>query len=238
MSRQTPHKQNVQERLAAVQARITEAERAYRRPAGSVQLLAVSKRQPIAFIQEAFDAGQRAFGENYLQEGVEKCQALADMPIEWHFIGALQSNKTKPAAEHFDWVHTIDRIKIARRLSEQRPDTSAPLNCCIQVNVSGESSKAGVAPDEAEALAHEVANLPRLKLRGLMTLPEAVEDFAKQRAAFASLRQLQETLIASGLTLDTLSMGMSNDLEAAIAEGSTMVRLGTAVFGPRPEKSQ
>ncbi len=238
MSRQTQNNQSVQERLAAVQARIAEAEHTYQRPAGSVQLLAVSKRQPIDFIHEAFNAGQRAFGENYLQEGVEKCEALANMPIEWHFIGALQSNKTKPAAEHFDWVHTIDRLKIARRLSEQRPDDRAPLNCCIQVNVSGEASKAGIAPEQAEALAHEVAKLPRLKLRGLMTLPEAVEDFAEQRAAFRNLRNLQEALIESGLPLDTLSMGMSNDLEAAIAEGSTLVRLGTAVFGPRPEKTQ
>ncbi len=237
MSRQTQHQLTVRERLAAVQTRIADAEQAYQRTAGSVQLLAVSKRQPIDFIRDAFAAGQRAFGENYLQEGVEKCQALADLPIEWHFIGALQSNKTRPVAEHFDWVHTIDRLKIARRLSEQRPDDRAPLNCCIQVNVSGEASKAGVAPEAVEALAHEVAQLPRLRLRGLMTLPEAVDDFAAQRAAFRHLRQRQEALIASGLTLDTLSMGMSNDLEAAIAEGSTLVRLGTAVFGPRPEKT-
>ncbi len=237
MTEHRPLKTSVTERLSSLQARIAQAEQQYGRPAGSVRLLAVSKRQPVSLIEEALAAGQRAFGENYLQEGVEKCEQLQDKPIEWHFIGALQSNKTRAVAEHFDWVHTIDRAKIARRLSEQRPAGLPALNCCIQVNVSGEASKSGVEPAQAEALAHEIAGLPGLCLRGLMTLPEAVDEFAEQRAAFRELRCLQEALIESGFTLDTLSMGMSNDLEAAIAEGSTLVRLGTAVFGPRPEKT-
>ena len=228
---------DIADRLAAVRERIAKAERDYGRSPGSVQLLAVSKRQPVAAIRAAQAQGQQAFGENYLQEAADKREALADAPIEWHFIGALQSNKTRPVAEGFDWVHTIDRLKIARRLSQQRPSAMPPLNCCIQVNVSGEASKAGVAPADAAELARSVAELPGLALRGLMTLPEAVMDFAAQRAAFARLRAIQQALIAEGLALDTLSMGMSNDLEAAVAEGSTLVRLGTAVFGPRPEKT-
>ena len=228
---------DIADRLAAVRERIATAERDYGRSPGSVQLLAVSKRQPVAAIRAAQAQGQQAFGENYLQEAADKREALADAPIEWHFIGALQSNKTRPVAEGFDWVHTIDRLKIARRLSQQRPPAMPPLNCCIQVNVSGEASKAGVEPADAAELARSVAELPGLALRGLMTLPEAVMDFAAQRAAFARLRGIQQTLIAEGLALDTLSMGMSNDLEAAVAEGSTLVRLGTAVFGPRPEKT-
>lgn len=233
MTSDVPH--SIASRLAAVHARIREAEHTHGRDAQSVQLLAVSKRQPIDAIREAFAQGQRAFGENYLQEGEQKRQALADLPIEWHFIGPLQSNKTRAVAEGFDWVHTIDRLKIARRLSEQRPGEKPPLNCCIQVNVSGEASKSGVAPEQAPALAKAVAELPGLRLRGLMTLPEALEEFAEQRRAFRLLAGVKADLEKSGLALDTLSMGMSNDLEAAIAEGSTMVRLGTAVFGPRPE---
>ncbi|QGM22487.1 YggS family pyridoxal phosphate-dependent enzyme [Spiribacter sp. 2438] len=228
---------DVAARLAAVRDRIREAEQTHGRQPGSVELLAVSKRQPLDAMQTAYEAGQRAFGENYLQEGVDKCQAMTATDIEWHFIGALQSNKTRPAAEGFDWVHAVDRLKIARRLSEQRPETLGALQCCIQVNVSGEASKAGVSPQALPELAHAVAELPRLRLRGLMTLPEAVTGFEAQRAAFSQLRQLQEALIDDGLALDTLSMGMSNDLEAAIAEGATLVRLGTAVFGPRPEKT-
>lgn len=228
---------DVAARLAAVRDRIREAEQTHGREPGSVELLAVSKRQPLDAMQTAYEAGQRAFGENYLQEGVDKRQTMTATDIDWHFIGALQSNKTRPAAEGFDWVHAVDRLKIARRLSEQRPETLGPLQCCIQVNVSGEASKAGVSPQALPELAHAVAELPRLRLRGLMTLPEAVTGFEAQRAAFSQLRQLQDALIADGLALDTLSMGMSNDLEAAIAEGATLVRLGTAVFGPRPEKT-
>ncbi len=227
----------IAQRLAAVRQRIRDAEVAYGREAGSVKLLAVSKRQPIEAIRAAIAEGQHAFGENYLQEGAEKREALAGESVEWHFIGALQSNKTRAVAEGFDWVHTIDRLKIARRLSEQRPADAAPLQCCLQVNVSGEASKSGVAPEQAPDLANEIASLPNLHLRGLMTLPEAVPDFESQRAAFRQLRELQARLVADGLALDTLSMGMSNDLEAAVAEGATMVRLGTAVFGPRPEKT-
>jgi len=191
----------------------------------------------VAAIRTALSLGQRAFGENYLQEAEEKRAELADAGIEWHFVGALQSNKTRAAAEGFDWVHAVDRLKIARRLSEQRPSQLAPLQCCIQVNVSGEASKAGAEPAAVSELAHAVAALPGLRLRGLMTLPEAVESFDEQRSAFRQLRLLQARLIDEGLALDTLSMGMSNDLEAAVAEGATLVRLGTAVFGPRPEKS-
>ena len=223
-------------RLAAVRQRIRDAEATYGREPGSVKLLAVSKRQPVEAIRAALADGQHAFGENYLQEGAEKREALAGEAVEWHFIGALQSNKTRAVAEGFEWVHTIDRLKIARRLSEQRPEGAAPLQCCLQVNVSGEASKSGVAPREVAALAPQIAELPNLQLRGLMTLPEAVTDFESQRAAFRELRELQSQLVANGLALDTLSMGMSNDLEAAVAEGATMVRLGTAVFGPRPEK--
>ncbi len=228
---------DVAARLAAVRDRIREAEQTHGRQPGSVELLAVSKRQPLDAMQTAYEAGQRAFGENYLQEGVDKRQTMTATDIEWHFIGALQSNKTRPAAEGFDWVHAVDRLKIARRLSEQRPEPLGALQCCIQVNVSGEASKAGVSPQALPELAHAMAELPRLRLRGLMTLPEAVTGFEAQRAAFRELRQLQDALIADGLALDTLSMGMSNDLEAAIAEGATLVRLGTAVFGPRPEKT-
>lgn len=224
-------------RLDAVRQRLRAAEAQYGRQPGSVALLAVSKRQPVDAIRVALSLGQQAFGENYLQEAEEKRAQLADETIEWHFVGALQSNKTRAAAEGFDWVHAVDRLKIARRLSEQRPQHLAPLQCCIQVNVSGEASKAGVKPNAVSELAHAVAALPGLRLRGLMTLPEAVETFAEQRSAFRQLRVLQEQLIDEGLTLDTLSMGMSNDLEAAVAEGATLVRLGTAVFGPRPEKS-
>jgi len=226
----------IAQRLAAVRQRIRDAETAHGREPDSVQLLAVSKRQPVEAIRAALAEGQHAFGENYLQEGAEKRAALAGEDIEWHFIGALQSNKTRSVAEGFDWVHTIDRLKIARRLSEQRPSGAAPLQCCLQVNVSGEASKSGVEPAQAPALARQIAELPNLQLRGLMTLPEAVTDFECQRAAFRPLRELQARLVADGLALDTLSMGMSNDLEAAVAEGATLVRLGTAVFGPRPEK--
>jgi pyridoxal phosphate enzyme (YggS family) len=186
-------------------------------------------------VRAVFEAGQRAFGENYVQEAVAKIAALADLrdQVQWHFIGPLQSNKTKVVAENFDWVHSVDRLKIAERLSEQRPESMAALNVCLQVNVSGEASKSGVAPAETLALARRIAALPRLRLRGLMAIPEAAESLDEQRAPHRRLRELMETLRANGLELDTLSIGMSADLEAAILEGSTMVRIGTAIFGAR-----
>lgn len=213
--------------------RIARAAEAAGRDAAEVRLLAVSKTWPADSVREAAAAGQRAFGENYVQEGAEKVDALAGLGLEWHFIGPLQSNKTRLVANRFAWVHSIDRLKIAERLSAQRDAHLPPLEVCIQVNVSGEASKSGVAPGELPALARAVAGLPRLRLRGLMAIPEPTSDVALQRARFATLRQLRDQLNADGLALDTLSMGMSDDLEAAIAEGSTMVRVGTAIFGSR-----
>jgi pyridoxal phosphate enzyme (YggS family) len=203
----------------------------------SVRLLAVSKTFGPDAVQAAVAAGQRAFGENYLQESLDKMRAVAELlpetKLEWHFIGPIQSNKTRPIAEHFDWVHTVEREKIAQRLSEQRPAGMEPLNICLQVNISGEESKSGVAPHELAALAHKVAALPNLKLRGLMAIPEPAAEFEQQRAPFAQLRQLYEQLRADGLDLDTLSMGMSADMRAAIVEGATIVRVGSAIFGAR-----
>ena len=221
--------------LNEVRQRIAQAETAASRDASSVALLAVSKTFPAEDVRAVFEAGQRAFGENYVQEAVAKIAALADLrdQIQWHFIGPLQSNKTKVVAENFDWVHSVDRLKIAERLSEQRPENMAALNVCLQVNVSGEASKSGVAPAETLALARRIAALPRLRLRGLMAIPEAAESLDEQRAPHRRLRELMETLRADGLELDTLSIGMSADLEAAILEGSTMVRIGTAIFGAR-----
>ena len=218
-----------------VRARIEGACRAAGRPVESVTLLAVSKRFGAEQVREALRAGADRFGENLVQEGIEKIAALAHdrARIEWHLIGPLQSNKTRVVAEQFDWVHSVDRLKIAERLSAQRPASAPPLSVCVQVNISGEATKSGVAPDEAEALAHRVAALPRLRLRGLMAIPEPEGDFDAQRMPHRALRRLQEQLVRSGLELDTLSMGMSADLEAAIAEGSTLVRVGTAVFGAR-----
>lgn len=198
-----------------------------------MRLLAVSKTWPAERVREAAAAGQQAFGENYVQEGVVKVEALAGLGLEWHFIGPLQSNKTRLVANSFAWVHSIDRLKIAERLSEQRDVHLPPLEVCIQVNVSGEESKSGVAPDDLPDLARAVAALPRLRLRGLMAIPEPTSDVALLRARFACLRQLRDQLNAGGLQLDTLSMGMSDDLEAAIAEGATMVRVGKAIFGSR-----
>lgn len=219
--------------LQAVLARIDRAAREHGRASGAVRLLAVSKTWPAADVREAALAGQRAFGENYVQEGVAKVAELADLGLEWHFIGPLQSNKTRVVAEHFDWVHSIDRLKIAERLAEQRPATLPPLSVCLQVNVSGEATKSGVAPDAVEDLARRVAALPGLRLRGLMAIPAPAADFAAQRLPFRRLREIYEQLRAGGLPLDTLSMGMSHDLEAAIAEGATLVRVGTAIFGER-----
>jgi len=201
----------------------------------SVTLLAVSKTVAAQSVRAAFEAGEHRFGENYVAEGVAKIAALADLRerLEWHLIGPLQSNKTREAAEHFDWVHSIDRLKIAQRLSAQRPPHLPALNVCLQVNVSGEDSKSGVAPAELATLAHEVAALPRLALRGLMAIPEPTPDVAAQRRAHALLRELFERLRAEGLALDTLSMGMTADLEAAVLEGATLVRIGTAIFGAR-----
>ncbi len=224
-------------RLNQVYAAIREAEHACGRPAGSVQLLAVSKQQPVTAIAELVAAGHYHFGENYLQDALPKIQALADTEVEWHFIGPIQSNKTRSIAEHFSWVHSVDRLRIAQRLSEQRPADQTPLNICLQVNISGETSKSGVAPEAVVELAHSVAELPRLRLRGLMAIPEARTDPVEQRRPFAQLRQLQAQLNQQGLKLDTLSMGMSADLAAAIAEGATMVRIGTAIFGPRPPRT-
>ena len=219
--------------LQAVHARIAAAARAAGRDEKDISLLAVSKTWPAGHVRDAAAAGQRAFGENYVQEGVAKVAELAPLGLEWHFIGPLQSNKTRPVAEHFDWVHSIERMKIAERLSEQRPAGVPPLNVCLQVNVSGEASKSGCAPAEAVALAKAIAALPNLRLRGLMCIPEPVEDVEAQRQPFRQLRELYEHLRGDGLPLDTLSMGMSHDIEAAIAEGATMVRVGTAIFGER-----
>jgi len=223
--------------LQAVRARIAAACLAAGRPVETVQLLAVSKTWPAAAVREAVAAGQRAFGENYVQEGAEKAVELAAEPanagLEWHFIGPLQSNKTRQVAETFAWMHSVDRLKVAERLSAQRPSGLPPLQACIQVNVSGEDSKSGCAPDQAAALAHAVAQLPGLRLRGLMAIPEPTDDDSLLRSRFARLRELRDRLNAGGLDLDTLSMGMSHDLEAAIMEGATIVRIGTAIFGER-----
>lgn len=225
------------ERYDAVRARIAAACAAAGRDASAVRLLAVGKTFPAARVLELAALGQRAFGESYLQEALPKisrCRAeRPDFALEWHFVGPVQSNKTRPIAETFDWVQSVDRERIARRLAEQRPPAMAPLDVCLQVNVSGEASKSGCEPSEAPALARAIASLPQLRLRGVMAIPAPVEDFAAQRAQCAAVRAVYERLRAEGFTLDTLSMGMSDDLEAAIAEGSTMVRVGTAIFGAR-----
>ena len=222
--------------LQHVRARIATACQRAGRGVEEVTLLAVSKAFGADAVRAAAAAGQRAFGENYIQEGVEKIAALRDLGLTWHCIGTIQSNKTRLVAEHFDWVHTVDRLKIAERLSAQRPADRPPLNVCIQVNIDGGANKSGVAPGEALALARAVAALPQLKLRGLMSIPEIAPDFEAARAVHASARALFDQLNADGLGLDTLSMGMSDDLEAAIAAGSTMVRIGTAIFGSRAPK--
>ncbi len=223
--------------LAQVRDGIALAARAAGRDPSSVTLLAVSKTFGPEAVIEAADAGQREFGENYVQEALEKIAAVKarrpDLDLIWHFIGPLQSNKTRPVAEQVDWVHSVDRLKIAQRLSEQRPLHLPPLNICVQVNVSGEASKSGVPPDALLVLAAQVAVLPRLRLRGLMAIPEPVEDPALQRQPFAKLCQLQQRLREAGIHTDTLSMGMSADMSAAIAEGATIVRIGTAIFGKR-----
>jgi pyridoxal phosphate enzyme (YggS family) len=223
--------------LQAVEATITDAVKASERARNDVQLLAVSKTFPAQTVLDAMAAGQLAFGENYLQEALDKiasvAQAQPDAAVEWHFIGPIQSNKTRPIAASFAWVHTVERLKIAQRLSEQRPPELGPLNICLQVNISGEASKSGASPEELPALAREVAQLPNLRLRGLMAIPEPTTDVAEQRAAFARVRALFDALRAEGLEMDTLSMGMSGDLAPAIAEGATIVRVGSAIFGKR-----
>jgi len=226
----------IRQNLQAITATIVAATQESGRQPESVELLAVSKTFGPEAVLEAVEAGQRAFGENYLQEGLDKIRAVQEagaLALAWHFIGPIQSNKTRPIAEHFAWVHTVEREKIAQRLSEQRPADLPPLQICLQVNISGEASKSGVAPEDVAALAHQVAALPNLTLRGLMAIPEPAVEFAQQRAAFAQLRVLYEQLRADGLALDTLSMGMSADMRAAIFEGATMVRVGSAIFGAR-----
>lgn len=232
----------ITEHLQSVRTRVSQAARQAQRDPSSVNLLAVSKTQPVSAILEAAEAGQSAFGENYEQEAVRKILAIRqerpDLKLEWHFIGPIQSNKTRAIAEYFDWVHSVDRERIARRLSEQRPDDLPPLNICLQVNISGEDSKSGVRPEELAALVRAVSGMPRLKLRGLMAIPEPQSDPEKQRQPFNAMKMLFEQLKRAGYDLDTLSMGMSDDMEAAVQEGATTVRIGTAIFGQRhyPEK--
>lgn len=224
----------IADNLAAVQTRIALAARACGRDPRDVQLLAVSKMQSPQAVCEAVEAGQQDFGENYLQEALDKQIAVANPVLIWHFIGPIQSNKTRAIAENFAWVHGVDRLKIAQRLSAQRPVYAPPLNVCIEVNISGEASKSGVAPESLAALAERIIALPQLKLRGLMAIPAPTSDVLQQGRAFAQVRVLFEALNQQGLNLDTLSMGMSADMEAAIAEGATIVRIGTAIFGARP----
>lgn len=225
----------LKENLTAVRERIRRAAEDAGRDAAGIRLLAVGKRQPLALLRIAFDLGQRDFGENQLQEALDKMAQWDESGVIWHFVGSIQSNKTRQIAERFDWVHSVDRIKIARRLSEQRPDHLEALNVCIQVNVSGESSKSGIDAALLNELAERIVALPRLKLRGLMAIPAPSEDYARQRQGFARLCRSYETLCEQGYELDTLSMGMSADLEAAVAEGSTLLRIGSAIFGARPD---
>jgi len=228
---------DIQESLAAVQSQVeASAQKAGREPT-SVQLLAVSKKKPLALIEAAWQAGQRAFGENYVDEGLEKIQAFRnshpDWPAEWHFIGSIQSRKAASIATHFNWAHSVDRLKVAQKLSQHRPTTLPPLSVCLQVNLDGEASKSGVSASEVLELANQVAALPNLQLRGLMSIPAPREGFDEQRAVFRELAELLGTLQSAHPQLDTLSMGMSADMDAAIAEGATLVRVGTAIFGAR-----
>lgn len=224
--------------LERVVQRIQEAERVYGRQPGSVQLLAVSKTRPASDLLEAHQAGQERFGESYLQEALQKIQQLDNWDAEWHFIGRIQSNKTRPVAENFDWVHSIEKLKQARRLNDQRPDNLPPLNICLQVKLDLEEAKGGIAPGKLVELITQISELPRLRLRGLMTLPAPTRGFESQCRPFRKLRQLRDQLSSAQIPLDTLSMGMSADLEAAIAEGATIVRVGTAIFGPRKPVDQ
>jgi len=224
---------NITNNLKNLRLRVAGVARACGRDPKQLRLVAVSKKHPSGAIRQAYAAGQVDFGENFLQEALEKMPELSELPLVWHFIGRIQSNKTRPIAEHFDWVHTVDRLKIAQRLSQQRPPGAAPLNVCVQVNVGDPQNKAGVAPDDAAELARQVAGLPGLRLRGLMCMPPESEDPATQRGYFRILSHLREQLAAGGLELDTLSMGMSGDMESAILEGATLLRIGTAIFGSR-----
>lgn len=224
---------NITENFRKIQDLLKRAAVDADRDPDSVELLAVSKKKPAEAVLEAAAAGQRAFGENYVQEGLDKIAACGRDDLVWHFIGHLQSNKTRAVAEHFDWVQTVDRLKIAKRLSRQRPDDAAELQVCLQVNIDREEAKSGVLPEDLPALADAVAGLPRLKLRGLMCIPAIREDYEEQRRPFAALRELYDGLRGRGLDLDTLSMGMTGDYAAAICEGATMVRIGTALFGER-----
>lgn len=230
---------DIAQQLGKVQQRIIQSASRAGRNAAEIKLLAVSKTRPLSDLMQAVDAGQYAFGENYLQEAIEKIPALRTArpaaPLEWHFIGPIQSNKTAAIAEHFDWVHSVDRLKIAQRLNEQR--NQIPLNICLQVNISQEASKSGCSPAELLELAQQVSKLPRLRLRGLMAIPASRTDSEQQRHPFRQLRVLLESLNKQGFTLDTLSMGMSADLEAAILEGATLVRIGTDIFGPRNQQA-
>ncbi len=228
---------SIAQSLEKIRNRVTVLEHRYGRPAGAVRVLAVSKTKPAEAVRAAAEAGQRDFGENHVQDALSKLDALADLDLVWHFIGPIQSNKTRIVATRFDWVHSLDRTKIASRLSEQRGEDLPPLNVCIQVNVSGEPSKSGIAPAELDAFAQFVAGLPRLKLRGLMTLPRPCDELALQRRPFAALREMLEGLNAGGFGLDTLSMGMTDDFEVAVEEGATIVRIGTAIFGAREPAS-
>ncbi|HHJ80992.1 MAG TPA: YggS family pyridoxal phosphate-dependent enzyme [Candidatus Tenderia electrophaga] len=223
---------NIKQRLDQVLDQIHQAEKKYQRPPGSVTLLAVSKTWPLEHILDAAAAGQTCFGENYVQESVAKIDSCTEQ-LEWHFIGHLQSNKSREIASRFDWVHSVDRLKLAKRLSQQRPDNLAPLNICLQVNISNEPNKSGFSASEIAMAAEQIKQLPRLKLRGLMAIPAPSQDIEQQRTAFHQVAMLQQQLIDQGMTPDTLSMGMSGDMEAAIAEGATIVRVGTAIFGQR-----
>jgi pyridoxal phosphate enzyme (YggS family) len=227
---------NIENNITAVQRRLQQAARDAGRSPEDILLLAVSKTRTSAQVRRAVDAGLQSFGENYLQEAIDKIDQLKDCNLDWHFIGPLQSNKTRQAAEHFHWVHSVDRMKIAQRLSDQRPDNMPPLNICLQINLDDEDSKSGYSPDQALQSASAIAQLPNLKLRGLMAIPKARTDIEGQRAAFARLRTVRDqinSLLDNSQKLDTLSMGMSADMEAAICEGATVVRVGTDIFGPR-----
>lgn len=221
--------------LEKIRTRIRQAEHQYHRTPGSVGLLVVSKSRSVAEIRAAMACGHRDFGENYLQEAITKMNTLDDAEICWHFIGPIQSNKTRAIAERFTWVHSLDRIKIARRLNDMRPAATPPLNVCIEINISDEPTKSGISPDTLQPFAVAISKMPRLRLRGLMAMPKPCADFAGQRCAFQLMYDCFAGLLADNLQLDTLSMGTTEDMEAAIAEGSTMVRIGTAIFGTRPK---
>ena len=231
-----PNPTAIAENIHHIRQKMVELAAKYQRPADDIQLLAVSKTMPVEAIQAAYEYGQSDFGENYLQEALAKIHTLRHLDITWHFIGAIQSNKTREIADAFDWAHSVDRIKIARRLSEQRNPELAPLNICLQVNISNEVTKAGIQLNELAQVAREIDRLPNLKLRGLMAIPAKTAGLDKQRSIFRKMHQAMTELNHSGLDMDTLSMGMSNDMEAAIAEGATMVRIGTAIFGARTQK--